>query len=445
MNIAGISAYQIFDSRGNPTLEAEVALENGVRGRGSVPSGASTGQFEALELRDGDPKRFRGKSVFKAIANVEKGIAPVLRGREVFDQRALDEAMIALDGTPNKSRLGANAMLSVSMAVANAAAAARGEPLFAYLGERRGNLLPLPEIQILGGGAHANWRTDVQDFLLIATGARSYAEVMEITHNVYHAAGGLLKERGKFFGLADEGGYWPEFTNNEEPLQLLVEAIQAAGYEPGREAAISLDIAASDLFDEKTGKYRFALEDRQFSTAEFAALMDDWCARYPIISLEDPMADTDWDGWKLIFAALGRRVQIIGDDLFTTNLERIRAGIDQGIANAVLIKLNQIGTVTETLAAVEKTQQAGWLPVVSARSGETEDGFIAHLAVATNAGQLKVGSFSRGERMAKWNEVMRIERHLAGHAQFIGAGIFQKIIPSPEPRLHETITNQPST
>ncbi|HUC84538.1 MAG TPA: phosphopyruvate hydratase, partial [Candidatus Acidoferrales bacterium] len=266
MNIAGISAYQIFDSRGNPTLEAEVALENGVRGRGSVPSGASTGQFEALELRDGDPKRFRGKSVFKAIANVEKGIAPVLRGREVFDQRALDEAMIALDGTPNKSRLGANAMLSVSMAVANAAAAARGEPLFAYLGERRGNLLPLPEIQILGGGAHANWRTDVQDFLLIATGARSYAEVMEITHNVYHAAGGLLKERGKFFGLADEGGYWPEFTNNEEPLQLLVEAIQAAGYEPGREAAISLDIAASDLFDEKTGKYRFALEDRQFST-----------------------------------------------------------------------------------------------------------------------------------------------------------------------------------
>lgn len=427
MKISAVSACQIFDSRGNPTVETEVLLENGVRGRGSVPSGASTGQFEALELRDRDPKRFRGKSVFKAIANVQEIIAPALLGRDVFDQNGLDRIMIELDGTPNKGRLGANAILGVSMAAAGAAAAARGEPLFAYLGQGHGNLLPLPEIQILGGGAHANWRTDVQDFLLIAVGARNYAEVMEITHNIYHAAGDILKQRGKFFGVADEGGYWPEFKTNEEPLALLVEAIQAAGYEPGKDAAISLDIAASDLFDEKTGTYRFALEQRNFPTAEFAALVMYWCKRYPIISIEDPMADTDWDGWQMIFKALGGRVQIIGDDLFTTNLKRIQTGIEKRIANAVLIKLNQIGTVSETLAAIRLTQQAGWLPVVSARSGETEDGFIAHLAVATNAGQLKVGSFSRSERMAKWNEVIRIERELAGRAQFIGGGIFKKI------------------
>jgi enolase len=431
MKIASLSAYQVFDSRGNPTIEAELALENGVRGRGTVPSGASTGQFEALELRDRDPKRFRGNSVFQAIANVRDIIAPQLRGRDVFDQSGLDQAMIALDGTPNKSRLGANAILAVSMAAAHAAACARNEPLFAYLGQGRGTLLPLPEIQITGGGAHANWRTDVQDFLLIATGARTYAEVLEITHNVYHAAGAILKQRGKYFGVADEGGYWPEFKTNEEALQLVVEAIESAGYQPGRDAALSLDIAASDLFDADTGLYRFALERRDFSTAEFAALLEDWCARYPIISIEDPMADTDWDGWQMIFQKLGRRVQIVGDDLFTTNIQRIQAGIEKRLANAVLIKLNQIGTVTETLDAIRLTQQAGWLPVVSARSGETEDAFIAHLAVATNAGQLKVGSFSRSERMAKWNEVIRIERELSGHARFVGAEIFQKILSVP--------------
>jgi enolase len=427
MKIASVSAYQVFDSRGNPTIEAEVALENGVRGRGTVPSGASTGQFEALEMRDGDARRFRGKSVFKAIANVHDHLAPALRGRDVCDQRGLDEAMIALDGTPSKSRLGANAILSVSMAVAQAAARASGKPLFARLGD--GDLLPLPEIQITGGGAHANWRTDVQDILLIATGARTYAEVMEITFNVYHAAGDIMKKRGSYFGVADEGGFWPEFKTNEEALQLLVEAIERAGYQPGREAAISLDIAASDLFDEKVGEYRFALEKRTFRSAEFAALMEDWCARYPIISIEDPMADTDWNGWRMVFEKLGRRVQLIGDDLFTTNRQRIEAGIESGIANAVLIKLNQIGTVTETIDAIRLTQKAGWLPVVSARSGETEDGFIAHLAVATNAGQLKVGSFSRGERMAKWNEVVRIERELAGRASFVGANIFRQTLP----------------
>ncbi|HEY1789674.1 MAG TPA: phosphopyruvate hydratase [Verrucomicrobiae bacterium] len=428
MKIASISAWQIFDSRGHPTIEAEIALEGGVRGRGSVPSGASTGQFEAVELRDRDPGRFRGKSVFKAIANVEKLIAPALLGRDVFNQSGLDQTMIELDGTPNKSRLGANAILSVSMAAASAAAAAQSEPLFASLGNGKGNLLPLPEIQILGGGAHANWRTDVQDFLLMAPAARSYAEVMEITHNVYHAAGDILKQRGKYFGVADEGGYWPEFKTNEEALQLMVEAIQKAGYEPGREAAISLDLAASDLFEEKTGTYQFRLEEKVFRSDEFAGLLSDWCNRYPIISIEDPMADTDWDGWQLVHKKLGSRLQIIGDDLFTTNLQRIESGIRRGIANAVLIKLNQIGTVTETLKAIQLTQEAGWLPVISARSGETEDAFIAHLAVATNAGQLKVGSFSRSERMAKWNEVIRIERQLAGRAQFIGGRIFEKIL-----------------
>jgi len=429
MKIDSISAYQVFDSRGNPTIEAEIVLENGARGRGLVPSGASTGQFEALELRDRDPKRFRGKSVFNAIANVHRVIAPALCGRDVFDQNGLDQAMISLDGTPNKSRLGANAILAVSMAATQAAATARNEPLFTYLGP--GNLLPLPEIQITGGGAHANWRTDVQDFLLIAVGARSYGEVLEITHNVYHAAGEILKRRGKYFGVADEGGYWPEFETNEEALQLLVEAIESAGYRPGQDAAISLDIAASDLFDEKTGTYRFSLEQRRFSTAEFAALIEHWCANYPIISIEDPMADTDWEGWQMIFQNLGHRIQIVGDDLFTTNIRRIQAGIEKRLANAVLIKLNQIGTVTETLEAIGLTQRAGWLPVVSARSGETEDAFIAHLAVATNAGQLKVGSFSRSERMAKWNEVIRIERGLAGKSRFVGGDIFKKILSAP--------------
>ena len=427
MKITSINAYQIYDSRGNPTIEAELVLENGSRGLGTVPSGASTGQFEALELRDRDPQRFRGKSVFKAIANVNDVIAPALIGRDGLDQGSLDRAMIELDGTPNKSRLGANAILSVSMAAANAAAQARGVPLFASLGNGEGTLLPLPEIQITGGGAHANWRTDVQDFLLIATGARSYAEVMEITHNVYHAAGDLMKQRGRYFGVADEGGFWPEFETNEEAMQFLVDAIEVAGYTPGEDVALSLDVAASDLFDEATGTYRFELDQCIFTTAELAQLMEDWCDRYPIISIEDPMADTDWTGWQLVHEKLGERIQLIGDDLFTTNISRIKTGIEKGIANAVLIKLNQIGTVTETIAAIRLTQEAGWLPVVSARSGETEDTFISHLAVATNAGQLKVGSFSRSERMAKWNEVIRIERELGERARFIGAGIFDGI------------------
>jgi len=420
MKIASVKAWQIYDSRGVPTIEAEVVLANGTRGLGIVPSGASTGQFEALELRDHDPNRFRGKSVFKAIANIENIIARDIIGDNVFDQASLDHKLIAIDGTPNKSRLGANAILAVSMAAANAAASALNQPLYAYLGKGNGDLLPAPEIQIIGGGAHANWRTDVQDFLLVATGARSFSEVMEITHNVYHAAGDILRERNSYFGVADEGGFWPEVDRNEGALQLVVDAISRAGYTPGHEAAIALDIAASDLWDEHSGVYKFRLENREFTSAKFCGLLEDWCKRFPIVSIEDPMADTDLAGWKLIANRLGGSIQIVGDDLFTTNTDRIHTGIQEQIANAVLIKLNQIGTVTETLEAIRITKAAGWQPIISARSGETEDTFISHLAVATNAGQLKVGSFSRSERMVKWNEILRIERSLDGRARFEG-------------------------
>ncbi|MCC6231365.1 MAG: phosphopyruvate hydratase [Verrucomicrobiales bacterium] len=420
MQIASLAAWQIFDSRGVPTVEAEVTLSNGACGRGIAPSGASTGQFEALELRDRDPRLFRGKSVFTALRHIEGEIATALRGVDASNQRALDERLIQLDGTPNKSRLGANALLPVSMAAAHAAAVARGLPLHAHLGNSQGFTLPIPEIQIIGGGAHANWRTNVQDYLLIAVGAQSFDDVMRITHDVFHAAGDLLAERGKRFGVADEGGYWPEFDTNEQPLALIVEAIQRAGYTPGRDAAIALDIAASDLRDESTGRYGFSLERRDFSSAEFVDLLRQWCDRYPIVSVEDPLADTDWDGWAAVTQALGKRIQLVGDDLFTTNATRIRQGMAAGVANAVLIKLNQIGTVTETLDAIRLTQSAGWQPIVSARSGETEDAFISHLAVATNAGQLKVGSFTRSERMVKWNEVIRIARDLGPRARFAG-------------------------
>lgn len=419
MKVAAVRGYQIFDSRGNPTIEAEVVLENGITGRGLVPSGASTGQYEALELRDGVPTRYRGRSVLGAIQNVEGEIAHLLRGRDVLDQRGIDQALIGLDGTPNKSRLGANAILGVSMAIADAGARATGVPLHEHLGE--GSLLPLPEIQIFGGGAHANWRTDVQDFLVIATGAGSYEETLEMTFNVFQSVGDILKKSGRCFGVADEGGYWPEFESNEEALRLLVEAIRGAGYEPGEDIAISLDIAASDLYDEASGRYRFRLDGREFTSDEFGDLIVSWCSKYPVISIEDPMADTDWAGWERMSRLIAGRVQLIGDDLFTTNIARIREGVRRGCANAVLIKLNQVGTLTETIDAVRETRAAGWAPVISARSGETEDAFISHLAVATDAGQLKVGSFCRSERMAKWNEVLRIGRRLGPRARFEGA------------------------
>lgn len=424
MKIHSIDAWQIFDSRGNPTVEAEVLLEGGVTGRGMVPSGASTGQFEALELRDKVPEKFRGRSVLRAVENIRQEVASRLCGMEADDQAAIDAELITLDGTPDKSRLGANAILAVSMAVASAVAVARGIPLFRSLGD--GTLLPLPEIQIFGGGAHADWRTDVQDFLVMATGARTYEETLEMTFHVFHTAGDLMKERGSRYGVADEGGYWPEFRSNEEALEMVVRAIERAGYTPGREMSISLDIAASDLLDPRTGLYHFRLEDRRYDSEEFSELIVGWCDKYPIVSIEDPLADTDTEGWKGLAATLGTKIQLVGDDLFTTNTKRIQQGIDNRLANAALIKLNQIGTVSETLEAIRLTQNAGWAPIISARSGETEDAFIAHLAVATNAGQLKVGSFSRSERMAKWNEILRIQRALGSEARFVGA---QAILP----------------
>lgn len=421
MNIQSLDSFQIYDSRGNPTLEVEVTLESGITGRGLVPSGASTGQYEALELRDGDPKLFNGKSVFRAISHVRGEITDAVCGRSVADQRALDELLIELDGTPSKSRLGANAILGVSMAVADARARAQGNPLHAALGD--GKTLPLPEIQIIGGGAHANWRTDLQDWLVIATGARTFEDVMEITSNVFHSATAIMKECGRYYGAADEGGLWPDFESNEGPFQLFVEAVERAGYTPGKEAALSLDIAASDLYDAETGTYSLKLDGRTFSSDEFMDQLIDWCERYPVVSIEDPAADDDWSGWERFYRAMGQRLQIIGDDLFTTNQMRIRRGIERGVANSVLIKLNQIGTVTETIDAIRLTQSAGWAPVVSARSGETEDAFISHLAVATDAGQLKVGSFCRSERMVKWNECLRIARTLGNCAHFAGRAV----------------------
>lgn len=422
MTITALQAIQIFDSRGNPTVEVEVTLSNGMTGRGLVPSGASTGRHEACELRDRDPARYRGKSVFRAVEHVEGEIAREIVGRDVLDQSGVDAALIALDGTPNKSRLGANAILGTSMAVAQAAAVARGVPLYESLGSGRGTVLPLPEIQIFGGGKHAHGRIDLQDFMIIATAARTYEEALEVTHNVFHAAGDLMRERGLLAGVADEGGYWPLFKRNEDALEALVVAIERAGYTPGSEVAISIDIAATDLF--RDGSYPLGLEGVRYSSLEFAELVIGWTEKYPILSIEDPMAEDDWSGWKHMRSAIGHRCQLIGDDLFTTNLARIERGIAEGSANSVLIKLNQIGTVTETLAAIRRTQEAGWLPVISARSGETEDAFIAHLAVATDAGQLKVGSFSRSERMAKWNEVLRIQRHLGSRARFPGSNLF---------------------
>ncbi|MEE2832872.1 MAG: phosphopyruvate hydratase [Candidatus Latescibacterota bacterium] len=421
MKIQRITGRQVFDSRGNPTVEAQVVLEDGSSVIGIAPSGASTGSSEALELRDGDPDRFAGKSVFRAVDHITSEISPCLQGRQVAEQRALDELMIELDGTRNLSRLGANAVVAVSMALARAAAQSQGWQLYESLGGGAGTLLPLPEIQIIGGGLRK--RIDIQDFMVIAIGAETYRQSLEMTFNVYHQTGRILQERGQLAGVADEGGFWPLFEANEDVLGVLVEAIEAAGYRPGQDVAISLDIAATDLYHDDG--YRLALEDRVFSSAAFVEMIAGWVDRYPIVSLEDPLAEEDWRGWELAATKLMDRVQLIGDDLFTTNTERIRKGIDLGVANAVLIKLNQIGTVSATIDAIRCTQEAGWAPVVSARSGETEDTFIAHLAVAFDCGQLKVGSFTRSERMAKWNEVLRIEDHLGDRARFVGGEVFR--------------------
>lgn len=425
MKIERIEAFQIYDSRGNPTVECVVSLENGAVGAGLVPSGASTGRNEALELRDGDPGRLRGNSVYTAIGNIENVIAPRILGADVFAQEDIDRALCELDGTTNKSRLGANAILAVSMAVADAAAAAKQVPLFESLGDGLGNLLPLPQIQLFGGGAHSAWRTDIQDFLVVPLGASSYPHALEMTHNVYHAAGEWLRKQNKYCGVADEGGYWPDFENHQQVLDAIIECIELAGYTAGPDMAIALDIAAGELYSGSS--YRFSLENKSFTTEALLKLLVDWCSNYPIISLEDPFSDRDRGGWEMLYGEVASSIQLIGDDLFTTNPEQIKRGAEHPLANAVLIKPNQIGTVSETLAAIRCTQEVGWRPIVSARSGETEDVFISHLAVATNAGQIKVGSFARSERMAKWNELLRIERCLKDNARFRGKQIFEPL------------------
>jgi enolase len=419
-DIAFVHARRVWDSRGRPTVEADVLLECGAVGRAIAPAGASTGSFEALELRDGGPA-FGGYDVTKAIANVNGEIAHAVTGMDATDQATLDEAMIALDGTPNKSRLGANAILAVSMATAHAAAAASGEPLYGYLGDSTSVTLPLPQIQIFGGGAHAGRRVDIQDFMVMCPSAKNFAEALDRTAEVYRAAGALMKEAGTLAGVADEGGWWPEFATNEQALDTLVRAIERAGFTPGKDVSIALDIAASEFGH--AGKYKLALEDKELDSEGMIRLLTGWIDRFPIASIEDPLAEDDATGFAAFTRAVGTRVQIVGDDFLVTEAARIQAAAQQGAANTVLIKPNQRGTLTETLAAWQATKAAGYAGIVSARSGETEDTTIVHLAVGWGIGQLKVGSFTRGERMAKWNEALRIEEVLSARARFAGGAV----------------------
>ena len=411
--IRKISGRRVWDSRGRPTLEAEIELACGARGRAIAPAGASRGAREAIDLRDAD-----GVGVKAAVANVNGAIAKALAGMDSGKQEDIDDALIALDGTPNKARLGANATVAVSLAALHAAAAAQGLPLFRYLAQGRPVRLPLPEIQIFGGGAHAGRRIDIQDLMVMALAAKSFDEALEMTARVYHAAGELMRDAGKLHGVADEGGWWPEFGSNEEAIETLVRAIARAGFVPGDEVAISLDIAASEFG--AGGLYRLGLEGRNLDSDGMGELVLGWLERYPIVSVEDPLAEDDRVGMMRFTAAAGHRVQIIGDDYLTTSAERVQAAIVDRACNAVLLKPNQCGTVTETRTALDLAKSAGWGCIVSARSGETEDLSIVHLATGWDAGQLKVGSFARGERMAKWNEALRIEQMLGADARFAG-------------------------
>ena len=425
--ITKVKARQVLDSRANPTVEAEVTLRCGAVGRGIVPSGASTGAYEVLELRD-NGQEYGGKSVRKAIKNIEEEIAPMLLGQDATRQAALDSQMIALDGTPNKSRLGANGILGCSMAIAHAAANAKKEPLYRYLGGCNAKVLPLPMIQIIGGGAHAVNSIDIQDFLAIPLSAQSFEAGIEMIVNVYNGTKGVFARRGKPLSIADEGGFWPtDFSCNEEGLELLTEGIREAGYLPGRDIGIALDIAASEFYDSEKKVYQLKLEGKELTTPEFVDLLCRWEEKYAIVSMEDCCSEYDWEGHQLVTEKLGRKIQIIGDDLFTTNMKRIKTGAEKKACNSVLIKMNQIGTITETMDAIEYTKNIGYLPVISARSGETEDATIVHLAIATNAGQLKVGSVARSERAAKWNEGIRMEEQLGEMGIYLSADIFNRL------------------
>ena len=428
--IARILARQVLDSRGNPTVEADVLLESGASGRAIVPSGASTGEHEALELRDGDESKYLGKGVLKAVSHVNAEIARALCGFDAADQRALDQKMISLDGRPTKSRLGANAILAVSMAAARAAAVAVKQPLYKYLSrystDSSANLLPVPMMNILNGGAHADSSVDFQEFMAMPIGAPSFSEALRWGVEVFHALKHALKKRGYSTAVGDEGGFAPSCKSNEEAIQIVVEAIVSAGYKPGEQVSIALDPAATEFFDKTSGKYVFKKSDKSTHTSlELATFWTKWVEKYPIVSLEDGMAEDDWSGWKALTEFIGsknsrHRIQIVGDDLFVTNTERLSRGINEGIANAILIKLNQIGTVTETIDAIELARKAGYNSIISHRSGESEDTFIADLAVATAAGQIKTGSGSRTDRVAKYNQLLRIEEELGSAARFNG-------------------------
>jgi len=417
-HIAGVSGRRVWDSRGRPTVEAEVRLAGGAVGRAIAPAGASTGSGEAIELRDGGTP-LGGRDVQRAVTAVKGEIASALQGKDAADQAAIDKSLITLDGAPQKRRLGGNALVAVSMAVLHAAANAAGQPLYAYLlGDKAEAIMPLPEIQIFGGGAHAGRRVDIQDFMIVAPAARSFDQALEWTAEVYRAAGDLMAERGLLQGVADEGGFWPAFDSNEAALDALMRATERAGFTPGQEIAVSLDIAASEFHGD--GLYRLARDGRTLDSDGMAEMLIRWLDKYPIVSIEDPLGEDDAQGLKRFTAAVADRVQIVGDDFLVTNAERVKQAAAFGACNAVLIKPNQAGTVTEAKAALDAARAAGWGAIVSARSGETEDVTIVHLAVGWGAGQLKVGSFARSERMAKWNEVLRIEEALGPRARFAG-------------------------
>ena len=425
--IEDVIAREVLDSRGNPTVEVEVYLEDGTMGRAIVPSGASTGVHEAVELRDGDRDRYLGKGTLKAVENVNDIIADEIIGWDVFDQTGLDNFLIALDGTPNKGRLGANAILGVSMAAARAAAESLGLPLFQYLGGINGKVLPTPMMNILNGGSHADNTVDIQEFMIMPVGAPAFREALRMGAEVFHNLKKVLKDKGLNTAVGDEGGFAPNLSTNEEAIQAIIEAIEKAGYRPGDDVKIALDVAASEFFDTEKNIYNLTGEGVSRTAEEMVSYYEMLCDKYPVISIEDGLAEDDWEGWKLLTERLGGRVQLVGDDLFVTNTARLEEGIKMGVANSILIKVNQIGTLTETFDAIEMAKKAGYTAVVSHRSGETEDTTIADIVVGLNAGQIKTGSLSRTDRIAKYNQLLRLEELLGGSAQYAGRNAFYNI------------------
>jgi enolase len=423
--IKKIVAREILDSRGNPTIECEVQLESGVVGRAAVPSGASTGEHEALELRDGDPKRYQGKGVLKAVQNVHKLLAPKLIGEDAINQSNLDAIMLAVDGTENKGKAGANAILGVSLAAARAAASELGLPLYRYLGGPSARILPVPLMNIINGGAHADNVLDFQEFMIVPQGAKSFKEALRAGTEVFHTLKKLLKTRGASTGVGDEGGFAPDLPGAEAALEVICEAITKAGYKVGKDVALALDVASSEFFDAKTKKYDMEGEKKVLDAKGMVAFYKKLVSDFPIVSIEDGMAENDWDGWCLLTEELGDDVQLVGDDLFVTNVERINMGIEKGAGNSVLIKVNQIGSLTETLRSVELAHRVDWTTIISHRSGETEDAFIADLAVATGSGQIKTGSLARSERVCKYNQLLRIEEELGASAEYLGPLAFK--------------------